>query len=366
MTDQKKYNLFIFLSMFGRGLIETFPPIILYNYKISIKGIILYFLFRYLFAIPINCIFIKLTKKLGSKVMILISSITIGIAYYYLYNMNNSITSIMLLSLLTTIYVYSYWTVRNVYMLQIINKDNVTSNMSNISIVNILALMPSVYIGAYILEKFNLFILIVIVFAINLVSIIPLLLIKVKDIHSEGLKKASDIPLKDKLVMIFDQFKTVILSLFPLYIFIYINQNYTYLGIFNFLTGLASMLVIYIFSKIIKIKRNTYLKFTIIFLSFCFFLKLLVRDEYIFLSLAILEGIAIKMQELSFNTSVYKLGKNFEYMNYILITENIFNFSRLSITVLLLFVSDIKKMIFICIIGFMICSIFKFDIKAKK
>lgn len=366
MSNLRKYNIFIFLSMFGRGLIETFPPLILYNYGFGIKDIILYFFFRYFFAIPINCIFIKLLRKISYKVIIFISSITIGVTYYFLYNMNNDIFSIVILSLLTSIYVYSYWTIRNVYMLQVIRKSNVTGGIGSITIINILALMPSVYIGAYIMEKFNLYILIIIVFVINLISIMPLLYIKVDDIYSNGLRKLSDIPLKSKMVMIFDQFKTVILSLFPLYIFIYINKTYTYLGIFNFLIGLASMLVIYIFSKIIKIKHNTYLSFTIVCLSVSFFLKLLVHDQYIFLSLAIIEGIFIKMQELSFGSSVYNLGKDFDYMSYILITENLFNISRMIISFILLFIGDIKLMLFICIVGFLVCSLFKFDIDVKR
>lgn len=346
-------------------MIETFPPLILYNYGIELKGIILYFAFRYLFAIPINCIFVKLIQKIGSKVMIIISSILIGITYYYLYNMDSNLLNIIILSFLTSTYVYSYWTVRNYYMLQIINSENIASDMSGISIINTLALMPSVYIGAFILKHYSLIVLIIIVFIINLISIIPLVFIKIENVESKGLSKLKNIPFNSKVMMFLEQFKTIILSLFPLYIYIYINKDYTYLGIFNFLIGLASILVLYIFSKIMKIKHKSYLRFTIIGLSICFFIKLLIKNQYTFLSIAVLEGLFIKMQELSINSNIYKLGKNFDYMGYILLTENLFNIARLIISISLVFISDLNTMLAICIIGFLMCSIFKFDIELK-
>lgn len=366
MTNCKKYNLFVFLSMIGRSMIETFPPLILYNYGISIKLIIFYFFIRYLSAIPINILFVKMTKKFGSKLMVFISSITIGITYYYLYNMEFSIINIVILSILTTTYVYSYWTVRNYYMLQVINRNTVTSNMSYITIVNILAIMPAVYIGAFILEKFNLLTLIMIVFIINILSVIPLLFIKTKNIDESGLKGLKNIPNVSKVIMLLDQFKTIILSIFPLYIYIYINQNYTYLGVFNLLTGLASILVVYVFSKIITLKHKSYLSITIILLSVCFLIKLFIHDNYIFLSIAILEGIFTKMEELSISSNIYKLGKNFNYMSYILITENLFNLSRIFISSILLLFNNILTMLIICIIGFFTCSFFKFEIEPKK
>lgn len=365
MTNKWKYNLFVLLSMLGRSMIETFPPLILYNYGIGLKGIILYFAFRYLFAIPINCIFVKLIQRVGFKIMIILSSILIGVTYYYLYNMDNNLLNIIVLALLTSTYVYSYWTVRNYYMLQVINNKDIASDMSSISIVNTLALMPSVYIGAFILKRYGLFPLIIVVFVINLISIVPLLSLKQENIKSKNSKNIKNIPFSSLIMMVLEQFKTIILSLFPLYIYIHISNDYTYLGVFNFLIGLASILVLYIFSKIMKIKKRSYLKFTIIGLSICFFIKLLIKNQYTFLSIAVLEGLFIKMQELSINSNIYRLGKNFDYMHYILITENIFNISRLIISILTLFINDITTILMVCIIGFITCSLFKFDIEPK-
>ena len=42
--NQKKFNLYVFLSTFSRNLIEVFIPLILYKFGYSLKEVILYYL----------------------------------------------------------------------------------------------------------------------------------------------------------------------------------------------------------------------------------------------------------------------------------------------------------------------------------
>ena len=43
-SNQKKFNLYVFLSTFSRNLIEVFIPIILYKFGYSLKEVVFYFL----------------------------------------------------------------------------------------------------------------------------------------------------------------------------------------------------------------------------------------------------------------------------------------------------------------------------------
>ena len=167
--------------------------------------------------------------------------------------------------------------------------------------------------------------------------------------------------------MFLDQFKTIILSLFPLYIYININNTYTYIGKLNIYVGLLSLVLIYSFSRKINKEKKNYLKLTITLLTVCFLLKILVKNQLLFLVIAIIEGVTIKIEELAINSKVYKLGKNFDYISYINYTETIYNIARFLISLMLiLFVDSLSVMLLLCIIGFFICSLFKFDIEQKK
>ena len=58
--NQRRYNIFVFLSTFARQLIELFIPIILYKAWFTIKDIVLYYFCISLFSFVLAPIVIKL------------------------------------------------------------------------------------------------------------------------------------------------------------------------------------------------------------------------------------------------------------------------------------------------------------------
>ena len=42
-SNQKKFNIYVFLSTFARSLIEVFIPLILFKFGYSLKEVVLYF-----------------------------------------------------------------------------------------------------------------------------------------------------------------------------------------------------------------------------------------------------------------------------------------------------------------------------------
>lgn len=78
--------------------------------------------------------------------------------------------------------------------------------------------------------------------------------------------------------------------------------------------------------------------------------------------ISFLEGIFNKMYEISVQKEFYLLSKNFEYQNYNLvyeITQNLFR--TVIVSILYLFINDLRIMIIIILLFFTFSMLFKFN-----
>ena len=126
--------------------------------------------------------------------------------------------------------------------------------------------------------------------------------------------------------------------------FIYVKNNYQTVGIFNLFANLSTIIFAYIYGKKINNEKN-YLSLSILFIIIVYILKLNFSTS-ILIIIAFLEGIVLKMYELSIQKEFYSLSKKFEYQNYNLVyelTQNIFR--TLTVLILYLFFNDLKTMI---------------------
>jgi hypothetical protein len=109
------------------------------------------------------------------------------------------------------------------------------------------------------------------------------------------------------------------------------------------------MLFAFYYGKKTDGKKN-YLKLSIILTCLVYAIKAnAVSILLVFISL--IEGIAIKMYEISMNKEMYSLSKKFEYNNYNLMYEivcKVFRFVVLFICYL--FIDDLKMMIYLSIL----------------
>ena len=71
-SNQKKFNIYVFLSTFSRNLIEVFIPIILYKFGYSLKEVILYYLLVNIFLIFLSYPCILFAKKFSNRSLSLI------------------------------------------------------------------------------------------------------------------------------------------------------------------------------------------------------------------------------------------------------------------------------------------------------
>ena len=365
MSNLKKYNLFITITSFAKLLVELFIPLILYNKGFSINDIILFLICKYIFCAVLIHIGSTIGRIYSYTKLMLISSVLFTLTYTYLNLLTHHIFSLIFLSLLFASYLTFYWLGRHVYALSIIEDKKTTDNVSLYSIFTIIGGLPATYIGAKILENFGFIALTIIVLTLMILSIIPL--IKIKDVkiikEKPKIKKIiKTFPIKNYLFIIIDQLRYIAVSIFPLFIYINIKKDLTYLGVINIISGLGSIIYIYILSKKMDKNKKDYLKISALILAIIYTLKINITNPQIFLIIMFLEGIFKSALDTIILRNTYAYGKNYEVTSYIEFTELINNITRVIFLITFYILNlNLKTIIIISIIGIIINSFIKFD-----
>jgi len=347
MNDSFRYNLFILISTIGRNLVEVFSLVFLYKMGYDIKSILLFLFVMYSSGIISNSLGLYLASKIGYKYVLIISSLLFGFSYYYLSVMNTTTINLILLGILMSFGNYMYHVVRH-YVAMMIKGINV----SNILIWNYIGIMFTSLVGAYITDKLSLLTNVIIVIVLSLISLIPI--IKIKD-HNRVIMKLSKVKLgKKKYFFIMEQFKVIFCELQGLFLYLYIEENLIYIGLFQLFIGIASILFLFYFNKL-KGNRK-FFKYLNILLCIVLLFKINVGNKYILYVVALMEGLFLKEFEYFSTLNLYDREDNNIY-GYLMVVEIIFSVSK-SIMVLLfyLFLDSLYWIMIICIVGIFLCS----------
>ena len=161
------------------------------------------------------------------------------------------------------------------------------------------------------------------------------------------------------------EMQNVVKFLFPLFIILYVKNTYTAVGIINLIANVASLIFTYIYGRLINNKKN-FLKLSILLFVI---IKVLEINScgMLLMILSFAEGFAARMYEQSFHKEHFKLSKSFEYCNYNFMYEIIQDTARLlMITILYLFVKDVRIMLYICLGFISVGLIFNFKCESLK
>ena len=351
--NQKNFNLYIFLSTFSRNLIETFIPIILYSYGYSLKEVIFYFLLTNVFSLILTYPFVSFSKKYNNRILAIIGATAFVVVQILLNFIDYNIFYLILIAFIYSIYRRGYWISRRYYNLKIIGKDKISSTYSFISILNQVGVVVSSYVGSLFLDFISIKTLTIISIILYFTSIFPLWLLKFQheknDIKLDLVKTIKQIPKRNLYLFGSYELSNVLKFLFTMYLFIYVKNNYHTIGLLNLVSNVAIILFTYLYGKKIDGKKN-FIKLSILLVCFISIVKVN-STSFVLIFISFLEGIFNKMYELSIHKEFYVMSKKFEYYNYNLIYEMIQNFSRSFIVLLLLiFIKDLKVMIYIVII----------------
>lgn len=362
----KKYNIFVFISGFARSLIEIFIPLFLYKAGMTFNNILIYYLFINFFSILVSLALLKLGKKVPYKYFLIISSIFFIFTYYLLNNYNSSFLFIITLALCYSIYRRSYWMTKRYYSVKYAAKRKTGEASAWITISGELAGLLSSLAGAFFLDNQKFITLATLSLILMLISIITLFKIKhikEKTATKEDYKTILKNIKPDNYIILFLYEATFYISLFfPLYLYIYVESTYTFVGIINLLIGLSSIFFVWKFGRHMDKNKKDYLRLVTIILCILYFLKLSSTNSIIIAIIALLEGYLSKIHTTSYSRDIWFLGKNCNPEAYNFILETITNVGRLIIiTMFILLGFNIKQVLFISIIMFLISSFFKFD-----
>lgn len=364
MSNLKKYNIFTFVTTFAKLLIEVFIPLILYNMNFTIKEIILFLIIKH----ALCTIFLPITKlvikKKSTTFLMIISSILFTLSYIYLNFLTKNLLKLLIFTTLLSMYLTFYWVGRHTYALSIIEDKKATDNVSLYTIFTILGGLFSTYIGSILIEKTSYLFLSIIVLFLMLISIIPLTKIKSKKETNEIklITIITSFPKRNYIFTFLDQLRFVLVTIFPLYIYLNINKSYKYIGIINIVSGLGSIIYIYILKKLMDKNKRDYLSSSLLYLAITYTLKLLTKNNIIFLIIVFFEGIFRSVVDLITLRNTYVYSKNYTRLNYTIFTEGINNIGRVIILTLFYITNiSLEKIILICILGILINIFIKYD-----
>lgn len=368
MNREKIFNIFVFLSTLARSLIDCFIPIILYEKGLDIEYIILFLLLNYSLCFLLNVPLGYLGKKLTFKWAMIVTSFFIAISYYYLLMTNLTIVTLFLFAICHVIHTHVYWLARHYYAISILPKKDMADEVGNIIIFSTLAIIPVSYFGAILMNNLAPQIVLMIVVFLYMVSVVPLfkMVERKKDskisVTSSAWDIAMDAPKKSLLFMVLAQFKTISRYLFPLVIFLYIKDNYEYIGIFNIAVGVASMFFVYFFSRKMDRDKKDYLVLSGVLGCVVYLLKMNITDTGLMLLIGLFEGLVEKMYDLAFNRNLYALGHHYEGFGYPVLMEGIQNMSRIIIILFfVIFSVDLKAIIYISAFMLIVTGLVGFD-----
>jgi len=309
MKDHKKYNLFLFLSTFSRNIIDIYSIIYLYQKFLNIKDILIIYIIVYFLGIFISSFSLKLGNRYGYKYPLIFSQITTAWTFYLI----QKSTSIPLIAIFLSLSTFTYHPIRHYYGLKLLkNKSSIGLSL----IANYLGILLSSF---FVIKNIKMIYLLI----ISIIGIIPIIFIKKESYYK--IKYPKKITSQKFSFFIFDQFKIIFLLLEPLYLYT-ISKTISFVGIFNIVITISSIIYIYLVSNKINIEKH-YCYLNILFVI-VLILKLNLTNKYLLLIIAFLEGIGIKTNELISTMNLYNYDQKNEFSGYLIISEIIFCLTR--------------------------------------
>ncbi|MFV0275364.1 MAG: hypothetical protein ACK5HL_03925 [Bacilli bacterium] len=350
MTNKTKTLIFLSFTLFSKTLIEPFTIIFLNDKGYNSRLILIYFLSRYILSFFILRLFPKLENKFKHISLLLISNILLCISFVFLKYSDNSILNLGIFSILQTIYTYLYILAKNRYIFTFLDTKHSKDSAKLIIIVSSIAVIPTSLIGAFVLDIFSINVLIGTSFIISLLGLIPLFLIneKIENTNENIQNILKGIDYHNKILLFLDQGKLIFISILPLYIFNEVKDSFEYIGFFNLIIGITSVIATYFITNKID-KKKDLLAISSILLTLIITLKLSINQPYLFLIFALIEGIIFKIHDFSMIRNIFVLSSSHETFSYNLALEYFYNISRCILMFIFIFIGNIKIILYICI-----------------
>lgn len=353
MTNKKIYNFFLFMSTLTRSLVEVFSVVLLYDKGYTIHDILLFLLVMYLMGIAVN----YFSLIINYKVVLGISILLYGVSYLYLSIMKVHLISLILFALLFAIGNYSYHAIRHYLALKLMtNKNKVIKDNNHILFVTYVSTILANILGILLIKKLPIVLVSMVIMVLSVISVVPVFKLKGNHIKNYHINLREVKISKNKVIFsILEQFKVILMELQPLFLYLYVKSSFNYIGIFNIVINFASLLVMMFISRRVS---NKYFKYFNIVLGIVLILKINIKNSFILLGIAFLEGVGIKLYEKFSLDNLYDLNEN-HINSYLIVEEIIFFVSKSFIMFLfILFIPNIQYILYVCIIGLIVSGFY--------
>ena len=369
LSNIKKLNLFIFFTMFAKFSVELFMPVILYKLNYGLNQILIYLILTFIINIVVSIPATKIGKKWGYKYLILISSFLFIALYFVVSLMPKNIFLFILVAFLSSLTNSFYYLGRHYYTGLTLEKKQMARSVGSILIATVLASIASSILSSLMLDKISMIFLAIIVTIIYLIGIFFVFKIPEKEKNIPlNLKNVNQkIPKNNKLFFILEQFKVIYFTLYPLYVYIYVENTYSFLGLVYIVTGLASIIFISFLAHHLDNGKFNYLKLSAILLSSILLLDMYLTNEILVLIIIFFEGIIIKLYETSVTNNMYQMQGDLDGSAYFLYMEILYNIARIMIVLMFLILQlKMKTILIICLIFIFLSGFVKFKINNSK
>lgn len=313
MKKLTAYNVFLFLSTLTRGLVEVFSLVLLYKKGYSLSNIMFFLFLLYSVGIVVN----YLSLKIYYKIVLILSAIIYGLSFIYLSYMNEGLINLSIFGILLSFGGYSYHAIRHYLALTMLEEKG--RKPTNLVMITYLGTIMASLVGMVLIEKLNILATSVIIFGLSFISLVPIFWQSKIEVFKNSATKVV-IPKKKIIFNILEQFKVIFLELQPLFLYIYIDSSIYYVGIFNVVVNIASLIVVYFLAK--RLDRK-YFKYYCLILGLIFSFKLNIKSGVLLLFLAFFEGIFVKIYESFSLENLYTYDNNC-VLKYLLTEELIF------------------------------------------
>lgn len=357
MFKKHSFQWFIFLSSLAKGLLGVFNAIYLYKIGFSVQDVMFWYFLLYLGHVIFMPISFHVGTKLGFKKIVPFSALFFFISYFYLACFVKDMTGLIIYSILFSLYSSCYWMPRHQFEFQDFTDTKVGSKVGILLIVTQLASLFSGLVSAFFLDYFPFIVLVIVSTVIFVTSLIPLFFIKENDSREKGsvIEYLKMVPKTTLFHIFLKEGKTPLDELFALYMFIYVSSSYGFVGVVNFLLGIASIIFTYFISRKLDKKRERYLLSSIVLLCLVYILKINITSSLIF-AVILGEGLIKQFYSSVSNSNYYYLGKKLKTSSYIVGNEVFINIARCVIFFVGFFLlKTLPKFIYFCI-GLMILS----------
>lgn len=286
----------------------------------------------------------RIGERFNYSIVMYIGIISFVVLQMVLNNMIISNSFIVLIAFLYSLYRRGYWVARRYYVTEVMPQRKSSGPFSIMMVVSEIASILAGFLGSSLLDGFNASFLTIISSTLLLISVIPLLGIgnKTKGVKIELIKNLRDYDKRNYLAFSLYEINNVLAFISPIFIAIYIKDTYTMAGAINAISGLAIIVFILIYGKVIK-NRNYFIVSLILFILICF-VKLLSLGYYI-LIICFVEGFIKKMQEQSVNKIYFENRNNMDLTHYNLIYQIVEALARVIVVIPMFFMDDVRLMI---------------------